>query len=221
MLSAFGLGRAVGARVLWQDLSFEVEEGASVAVTGPSGSGKTVLLRTLAGLEPIEAGEVSLLGRPQRDWPMPAYRARVSLLAQRPVLFPGTVLTNLQRPFTLRIHRERRFDPESAGRLLRTLGRDDAFLSLQGVNLSGGEAQIVALVRVLLLDPTVLLLDEATASLDPETTRKAEALLEAWRSERPERACLWVSHDPAQRARVASRELAIAAPPSSNPEDDR
>ncbi|MGA9521552.1 MAG: ATP-binding cassette domain-containing protein [Myxococcaceae bacterium] len=209
VLSAAGLERAVGARVLWRGFSLELRRGESVALTGPSGSGKTVLLRTLAGLEPVEAGEVTLDGRSQRDWRMPAFRARVSYLSQRPVLFEGSVLDNLRRPFALRIHRDRRFDPDRALSLLARLGRDDVFLSQQGANLSGGEGQIVALVRVLLVEPTVLLLDEATASLDPDATRRVEALIADWRRESRERACLWVSHDPAQLGRVATRSVSL------------
>ncbi len=104
---------------------------------------------------------------------------------------------------------ERRFDPERALALLARLGRDEAFLSQQGANLSGGEGQIVALVRVLLVEPTVLLLDEATASLDPDATRRVEALIVDWRREAPERACLWVSHDSAQLGRVATRSVSL------------
>jgi putative ABC transport system ATP-binding protein len=209
VLAGAGLGRRVGARVLWRDLDLEVRQGESVAVTGPSGSGKTALLRALAGLDPLEAGELRLEGRRLEDWAMPAWRARVVYLAQRPAMFEGSVEDNLRRPFALRAHRERPYDPDAAVALLRTLGRDAGFLGQDAAHLSGGEAQIVALVRALLLTAVVLLLDEATASLDPETARHAAALVAGWRADDPRRACVWVSHDAAQRERVATRAVAL------------
>ncbi|WP_264778810.1 ABC transporter ATP-binding protein [Deinococcus aetherius] len=209
LLSASGLRRTVEGRTLWQDLGLTVRAGESVAVTGPSGSGKSLLLRALAGLDPLEGGEVMYGGLPQSTWPMPQYRAQVTYLPQRPALDGGTVLDHLRRPFSLAAHRHRTFDVAAAEALLAALGREGAFLRLDTSTLSGGEGQLVALTRALLLDPAVLLLDEATASLDPEATRRAERLLLGWLGSAPRRALVWVSHDPAQRARVAPREVTL------------
>lgn len=65
LLSARGLGRSLGQRTLWQGLNLDLRAGESLAVTGPSGSGKSLLLRALAGLDPLEGGEVWLHGRSQ------------------------------------------------------------------------------------------------------------------------------------------------------------
>lgn len=209
ILTAENLSRSVEGRVLWRDFRLDLHPGESVAVTGPSGSGKSLLLRTLAGLDPIDGGEVRFEGRTQHSWPMPEYRARITYLPQRPALFEGTVLDNLRRPFALKVHRERVFDEGRARALLAELGRDQGFLSLNAVTLSGGEGEVLALVRTLLLSPRVLLLDEATASLDPTTAERAESLLSSWLRDDPARACVWVSHDPAQRARVVGREVPL------------
>ncbi|GAA5534041.1 ABC transporter ATP-binding protein [Deinococcus aluminii] len=206
LLEAAGLTRRVEGRALWSGWSGQVSAGESAALVGPSGSGKSLLLRTLAGLEVVEAGEVCFHGQPQRTWPMPEYRAQVMYLPQRPVFDEGGVLDVLRAPFAFRVHRERRFEVREATRLLTVFGRDETFLARDAATLSGGEGQITALLRALLLEPSVLLLDEATSALDPETVRRAEALLDRWRTDRPGRALVWVSHDPAQRERVAGRE---------------
>lgn len=185
-------------------------------MTGPSGSGKSLLLRTLAGLDPIESGDVVYRGLRQGDWRMPDYRSELAYLAQRPALFAGTVHDNLLRPFSLGVHRARRFDPARALSLLQALGKNEGFLSLEAASLSGGEAQVLALTRVLLLAPRVLLLDEATASLDFPATRLAENVIARWLGEEASRACVWVSHDRAQLSRVAAREVALHAPPEGD-----
>jgi putative ABC transport system ATP-binding protein len=96
-------------------------------------------------------------------------------------------------------------------RLALAAGRAPDFLDKLASDLSGGEAQIAALVRVLQLAPDVLLLDEPTASLDPASARSIEALVSAWFDADAERACIWVSHDLEQARRVATRHLTMNA----------
>ena len=211
LLQAQGLARSVAGRRLWHGLDLTLHAGERLGVVGPSGSGKSLLLRTLAGLDATQAGEVQLRGRPQAEWAMPEYRARVMYLPQRPALLGGgTVQDELRRPFRLRVHAGRTFDAGRAAQLAGALGRPASFLGLEAATLSGGEGQSVALLRALLLAPDVLLLDEASASLDPEAVELAETLLLEW-SRGPGRALIWVSHDPAQRARVSTRLLPLTA----------
>ncbi len=99
---------------------------------------------------------------------------------QRPALHEGSVEDNFRFPFTLKAHSARSFDRERAIDLLIALGRDATFLDKSTRDLSGGETQIVAFVRALQLDPAMLLLDEPTASLDPETARALEAVIDRW-----------------------------------------
>ncbi|GGR28812.1 ABC transporter ATP-binding protein [Deinococcus ruber] len=208
LLRAEGLSRHVEGRPLWQRLRLELRESERLAVVGPSGSGKTLLLRALAGLDVLEHGVVYLDERPQTRWAMPDFRSRVMYLPQRPALGTGTVLDELRQPFSLKVHAGKQFNKARAAELLVALGRPASFLTLNLSTLSGGEQQTVALIRALLLDPAVLLLDEATASLDPEAARLAEAELLRW-NEVPGRALIWVSHDPAQRERIATHHLDI------------
>lgn len=211
LLVARGLGRAVEERWLWRGLDLAVAAGERLAVTGPSGSGKTLLLRTLAGLDRPDEGEIQLTGKAQAAWSMPHYRAQVAYLPQRPTMFEGSVEANLRRPFELRLHRGRAFPSERARAALERLGRDDGFLDQSATELSGGEAQLVALLRVLLIEPRLLLLDEPSASLDDEATAALEALVDDWLSEQPGRAVVWTSHRRSQLARVSEREVALSA----------
>ena len=210
LLIARGLGRAVEGRWLWRSVDVTVAPGERLAITGPSGSGKTLLLRVLAGLDQPDEGEVELEGRAHADWSMPRYRARVAYLPQRPAMLEGSVEANLRRPFGLRLHRGRAFPSERARATLARLGRSDGFLHQPATELSGGEAQLVALLRVLLIEPRLLLLDEPSASLDDKTTAALEALVEAWLDEQPGRAVVWTSHRRSQLARVTQREVALA-----------
>lgn len=207
LFSAANLTCAVADRTLWRDLGFSLRAGESLGISGASGTGKTLLLRTLAGLRSAQHGEIRLGGRPMSSFTMPAYRARVVYLAQRPALPEGRLRDALAEPFALRVHRGKRFDLEQAQGLLLELGLEAALLDQPTSELSGGQAQIAALTRALLIEPAVLLLDEPTASLDGERASRVESLLQAWRANECPRACIWVSHDSAQLARVSTRTL--------------
>ena len=139
------------------------------------------------------------------------FRSRVVYLHQRPAPLADTVAADLAAPFAFRTHRTAGFPRERALRLLRALGRDESFLSRPTSVLSGGESELVALVRALLLEPEVLLLDEATASLDPAAAAAAERALLAYLGE-GERACVFVAHEAALVERLATRRLALGAP---------
>ena len=209
LLQARRLGFAIDARTLWHDLDLTLGAGERLAVVGASGSGKSLLLRTLAGLEPLQSGELIFQGRPLSDWSMPAYRARVVYVPQRPALPEGEVEAALRVPFQFRVHRHQQFPADRARQLLSSLGRDASFLQQRTERLSGGEAQIVAMLRALLIGPEVLLLDEPTASLDAHAVSAVETLVENWLRAQPQRACVWTSHDRQQIERISDRVLSL------------
>jgi putative ABC transport system ATP-binding protein len=186
--------------------------GERTAITGPSGSGKSVFMRALALLDPLDGGEVRWRGARIARATIPSFRRHVAYIRQRPALLDGTVEDNLRYPYTLHAYRDVRFDRVRAAALASQAGRASDFVDRLASELSGGEAQIAALIRVLQLEPDVLLLDEPTASLDPESALAIEALVRAWFDAAPQsRAWLWVAHDLTQAARVNNRHLMMRA----------
>jgi len=214
ILEARELGRYVPATNKWllQHVSLEVAAGERIVVVGPSGSGKTLLLRSLAWLDPLDAGTLYWRGRAVTRHVVPRFRSRVVYLHQRPALIAGTVAENLQSPFQFSVHRSRRFDAAQIEHWLRVLRREPDFLQKSSRDLSGGEAQITALLRAMQLTPDVLLLDEPTAALDPASAQGVEQCVSQWFQEAPQqRTIVWVSHDQEQAARMADRQLVMAA----------
>ena len=213
LLSARDLGRRHpgGDSWLFQDFNLDLESGDRLALVGPTGSGKSLILRALALLDRVDSGEVLWRGNPIADTEVPSYRSQVTYLQQRSPLVPGTVEENLRIPFDLQVRSKLPFPRDEALHLLETFGAGEEFLAKKDANLSGGERQIVGLLRAFLAQPTVLLLDEPTASLDRDSAANVEDLVLAWQAASPDsRTYLWVSHDPEQVVRVAARTLKLA-----------
>ncbi|HDS1771304.1 ATP-binding cassette domain-containing protein [Pseudomonas aeruginosa] len=210
LVEALNLGRANGpaAPPLLAPTCFSLFAGERVAISGSSGSGKSVFLRLLALLDPPSSGEIRWRGSPVTGQSIPHYRSRVCYLAQRPALVDGTVLENLQLPFTLKVLRHRTLNMGTVHDLVELAGKTRSFLDKLSTDLSGGEAQIAALIRVLLLEPQVILFDEPTSALDPDSAASVEGLVMHWfEAAVQSHAYAWVSHDQEQALRMSSRQL--------------
>lgn len=219
MLEATGLTRRTTAGVfLLNGIGLSIKPGERWAVVGPTGSSKTLLLRTLALLDAVDSGEVRWEGRPVPDAEVPAYRRRVIYLHQRPALIEGSVEDNLRLPWDFKTKTSPGFQREKALAFLGCLGRDASFLERQTRQLSGGERQIVALLRALQLEPQVLLLDEPTAALDSKSTSCVEAIVQSYLKESPgTRASIWVTHDLDQVPLIADWQLSLHAGQAEEP----
>ncbi len=210
LVEARSISRRGHERWLLREQSLTIAAGDRIALSGPSGAGKTILLRALALLDPLDAGEIRFADRPVTPPATPEYRCRVGYLHQTPALAEGSVEANLRLPYSLARHRHRAYDRRRAIELLERLGKDERLLARDRGELSGGEAQLVALARLLQLEPAVLLLDEPTAALDPRSAKLARALLDDWQAAGDGgRAYLWVTHDARLGERVADRRLRL------------
>ena len=171
------LDLARGQRRILQGVSIDIDGGEIVALMGASGSGKTTLLRAIAGLEPFDRGSIDVAGvelsaGAQSTQTLKALRTRVGMVFQFHCLFEH--MTALQNVWLSPVYVHRTAQDQAdrqALALLRQLGVEHR-AGAYPRELSGGEAQRVAIARALATDPPILLMDEPTASLDPE--RRAE-----------------------------------------------
>ena len=148
-----------------EDINLTVDKGEIVTIIGPSGSGKSTLLKLVGSLILPTKGEVLYAGKNIYDIKMTEYRQEVSYFFQNALLFGETVEDNLRYPYEIR---SETFNQTKAEEMLENLQLDKSILTKSINSISGGEKQRVALVRNLLYQPKVLLLDEITSSLDAE-----------------------------------------------------
>jgi len=206
-------------KLAFQDIRFlhfgpfsaQIAPGTCVALTGPSGSGKSLLLRALADLDPHEG--TKHLGSISADSVSgPRWRQSVGLLPSVTAWWHPTVAEHLPQAPATTLARVPHSppDPQEALRdYLLQLGLTENTLDDDVDRLSSGEKQRLAILRLLLRRPAAMLLDEPTANLDEENTRKVEALLAQYRDE-TNAPVFWVTHDPSQAARVGDRRLHLA-----------
>jgi len=212
---ATALTRSFGSRVAVRNLSIALHRSEIVALLGPNGAGKTTTLRMLAGLIPPSSGTVLLDGTPLSPETSDGLRRRVGLLTELPGLWDRlSVHINLityARLYGLSQPRE------SVDRALAMVGLTDRQRDLAGT-LSKGLRQRLALARALMHDPTIVLLDEPTAGLDPANARHVRDLIARLRQEG--RTLLVSTHnlheaeELADRIAVLNTDLLADAPPS-------
>ena len=172
LLRLEGVRQSYGDRCVVDIPSLEIAPGGFLSIMGPSGAGKTTLLRILNLLETPHTGALYLGGEKLIGRPSLAWRRRVTTVFQKPRLLSRSVEKNV----SLGLEMRGVSDPGRVATLLERVGLKD-FASVPALQLSGGEQQRVALARALAIQPEILLLDEATANLDPLNTEIIERLL--------------------------------------------
>lgn len=173
------------------------------AIVGSSGSGKTTVISLIERFYRAQSGEIRYNGRGIDNIDLASYRSNISLVAQEPCLFSGSVRENIMFGVNGHdtIHEDEMADEERVRMAARSAGIHEFVASLPegyetdigtaGVALSGGQKQRISIARALIRNPNVLLLDEATSSLDSETERKIQDVFDA---ERGKRTVLMVAH---------------------------
>ncbi len=162
-------------------VSFAVERGARIALVGPSGAGKSTIAAFLLRFRSPTSGEIRVDGEPLADVPVPAWRRLIAWVPERPHLFHGTVADNIRlaKPEATAAEVVAAAAAANADEFIRGLPLGyETQVGDNGARLSGGQAQRIALARAFLMDAPILLLDEATASLDVESESRIQEAIE-------------------------------------------
>lgn len=168
-----------GERTILACQSFDIPQGAFVLIHGPSGAGKSTLLRLMNRLEEVDSGKINFLGQNLTHWNPCELRRQAAYLQQTPVIPDRSIKEILLQPFLFRINKGKTVPSDQhLQQLLEKVKMKDVRLDDAGAMLSGGQRQRLGLLRTLLTEPKVLLLDEPTSSLDSESKRYVYELLE-------------------------------------------
>jgi len=153
------------------DLSFKIKPGEHVALVGPTGSGKTTLIRLLCRLYEPQKGNIYIDGQNIKNIPIDSLRKQLGVVLQDTFLFSGNVADNLRLDSSIDNQRLKNICSDlGLDNLLRKLPNGlDTYIRERGGNLSSGERQLLSIARVAIRDPKVLIMDEATAFMDPST----------------------------------------------------
>jgi ATP-binding cassette subfamily B protein len=165
-----------------RDLSFTAEPGRRIAIAGATGAGKSALLSLIPRFYDPKHGRVTLDGHDVRHLPLQELRRQVGMVFQENFLFSNTIAANISfgHPDASQERIERAARIAGAHGFITALPEGyETFLGEGGVNLSGGQRQRIAIARALLLEPTVLLLDDPTSAIDPETEKEIMEAMEA------------------------------------------
>lgn len=193
-------------RPIFENISLDLGQKEKVALVGPSGSGKTLFLRSVCLLEEGLRGEIQWNGEAIFPEKIPYYRSKMIYVGQRSYLPYGKVENSFSELFNLKMNRGKRWYRDQTEAALKFLGRPSDFLEKRTEVLSGGEKQIVHILRALALEPDFLCLDEPTSALDSTTALRVED----WLNAHFKGSWIWVTHHDEQVKRVSSRVIQLS-----------
>ena len=170
-----------GPRQVIHNISLDIQPGEMIGLVGHSGAGKSTLVNLICRFYDVASGSIAVDGHDIREYPVEAYRSNIGIVLQEPYLFFGTVAENIAygKPDATReeiIAAARAANAHDF--ILRLPDGYDSMVGERGQSLSGGERQRISIARALLIDPRILILDEATSSVDTETEREIQAALD-------------------------------------------
>ena len=164
-----------------EGVNLTIQPGEMIGLVGPSGAGKTTLVNLACRFYDVAEGAILVDGTDIRSFPIEEYRRHIGLVLQEPFLFYGTIAENIAYGRPEATHREIIAAARAARAhefILRLPDGYDSLVGERGQSLSGGERQRISIARALLIDPRILILDEATSSVDTETEREIQLALE-------------------------------------------
>ena len=206
LLEIEDLSKQFSQKTIFSAINIQISKGEIVALLGPSGCGKSTLLRMISGLESVEEGSISFsdADETKMDTGVNKISQSVGLIFQKPVLFPhlnvaGNIILGMSKPPS------RKLRNEVAEKYLEDVGLS-GFAKNSVETLSGGEAQRVCLVRALISEPKLLLLDEPFSSLDVKSRRKI-AIETKQILKKKGISALHVTHDPEEAELISDRVI--------------
>ncbi|MDH5381304.1 MAG: ATP-binding cassette domain-containing protein, partial [Cyclobacteriaceae bacterium] len=164
-----------------EDINFEIKPGQKVALVGPSGAGKSTITQLLMRFYPITSGDIKVDGKDISSYALSDYRSNIGIVPQEVMLFGGTIRENILYGKTNATEEELLNAAEKANVTEFIEHMKDGFDTIvgeRGVKLSGGQRQRIAIARAVLKDPSILILDEATSSLDAQSEILVQKALE-------------------------------------------
>ena len=168
-------------KIVIEDLSFDVKPGERVAFVGPSGAGKSTITSLIFRFYDVDAGQITIDGQPLDSYALTTLRENMALVPQDVILFGGSIIENIRygKPNARMEEVERAAEQANALSFIREFPDGfDTLVGERGVQLSGGQRQRIAIARAILKDPSILILDEATSSLDAESERAVQEALD-------------------------------------------
>lgn len=193
-----------GNKNILEDISLKIEYGDFISIVGPSGGGKSTLLKLVSNLISPSKGSISFKNKDIMQYSPIEVRQQCAYCYQLPYLFGNTVLENLAFPYEIR---GKKINFDKINELLSLFKMNKDYIDKNVDKLSGGEKQRLALIRTLIFQPEVLLLDEITSALDTDNTLIVENVIKDLHQNGT--TILWVTHNLDQSKKYANKLLTI------------